>query len=116
MLKVANDQPRQLRRRIAPLGTWGKAEEVATTAVCLANHESTWITGALPPVDARVMTARAEQHTEQHRRRLREPVRDSAGRMMRDTTTKVFSKTGQLDAEFRTDACRGHGRYRQLDP
>jgi NAD(P)-dependent dehydrogenase (short-subunit alcohol dehydrogenase family) len=57
MVEVIDEQRRELRRQIAPLGTEGTAEDVAMTALFLASDESKWITGVLLPVDAGLMAA-----------------------------------------------------------
>ena len=57
MVERVDAQQRELRRRIAPLGTEGRAEDVAMAAVFLASDESRWITGVLLPVDAGLMAA-----------------------------------------------------------
>ncbi len=51
------DTTRDLRRKIAPLGTEGRAEDIAMAATFLASDESRWITGVLLPVDAGLMAA-----------------------------------------------------------
>ena len=55
--EAVNENRRELRRQIAPLGTEGTAEDVALAAVFLASDESRWITGVLLPVDAGLMAA-----------------------------------------------------------
>jgi len=57
MVEAVNEERRELRRQIAPLGTEGTAEDVALAAVFLASDESRWITGVLLPVDAGLMAA-----------------------------------------------------------
>ena len=57
MVEAVNEKRRDLRRRIAPLGTEGTAEDVAQAAVFLASDEARWITGVLLPVDAGLMAA-----------------------------------------------------------
>ena len=57
MVEAVNEERRELRRQIAPLGTEGTAEDVAQAAVFLASDESRWITGVLLPVDAGLMAA-----------------------------------------------------------
>lgn len=57
MTEAIDDRKRELRRRIAPLGTEGRAEDIAMAAVFLASDESRWITGVLLPVDAGLMAA-----------------------------------------------------------
>ena len=57
MVERVNDRQRELRRRIAPLGTEGTAEDVAMAALFLASDEARWITGVLLPVDAGLMAA-----------------------------------------------------------
>jgi len=52
-----DDQKRNLRRDIAPLGTEGNAEDIAMAATFLASDEARWITGVLLPVDAGLMAA-----------------------------------------------------------
>ena len=48
---------RKIRRDLAPLGTEGRAEDIAMAATFLASDESRWITGVLLPVDAGLMAA-----------------------------------------------------------
>ncbi|MCZ6538603.1 MAG: SDR family NAD(P)-dependent oxidoreductase [Chloroflexi bacterium] len=57
MVERVDARQRELRRRIAPLGTEGRAEDVAMAAVFLASDESRWITGVVLPVDAGLMAA-----------------------------------------------------------
>lgn len=57
MTEAVDDRKRQLRRDIAPLGTEGRAEDIAMAASFLASEESRWITGVLLPVDAGLMAA-----------------------------------------------------------
>ncbi|NQW19780.1 MAG: SDR family oxidoreductase [Chloroflexi bacterium] len=57
MVEAVDDRRRQLRRNIAPLGTEGRAEDIAMAAIFLASEESRWITGILLPVDAGLMAA-----------------------------------------------------------
>jgi NAD(P)-dependent dehydrogenase (short-subunit alcohol dehydrogenase family) len=57
MTEFIDDRKRELRRRLAPLGTEGKAEDVALAALFLASDESRWVTGVLLPVDAGLMAA-----------------------------------------------------------
>ena len=57
MVEAVNEERRELRRQIAPLGIEGTAEDVALAAVFLASDESRWITGVLLPVDAGLMAA-----------------------------------------------------------
>ena len=57
MVEYVDDRKRKLRRDIAPLGTEGKAEDIAMAATFLASDESRWITGVLLPVDAGLMAA-----------------------------------------------------------
>jgi NAD(P)-dependent dehydrogenase (short-subunit alcohol dehydrogenase family) len=57
MTESLGDKTRDLRRRVAPLGTEGKAEDVALAALFLASDESRWVTGVLLPVDAGLMAA-----------------------------------------------------------
>ncbi len=57
MTEFVGEKTRDLRRRVAPLGTEGKAEDVALAALFLASGESRWITGVLLPVDAGLMAA-----------------------------------------------------------
>jgi NAD(P)-dependent dehydrogenase (short-subunit alcohol dehydrogenase family) len=57
MVEAVNDRQRQIRRDIAPLGTEGKAEDIAMAATFLASDEARWITGVLLPVDAGLMAA-----------------------------------------------------------
>lgn len=48
---------RELRRKVAPLGTEGNAWDIAWTAVFLASDESRWISGVVIPVDAGLFAA-----------------------------------------------------------
>ncbi len=57
MVEAVDDRRRQLRRNITPLGTEGRAEDIAMAAIFLASEESRWITGILLPVDAGLMAA-----------------------------------------------------------
>ena len=57
MVEAVSEKRRDLRRRIAPLGTEGTAEDVALAALFLASDEARWITGVLLPVDAGLMAA-----------------------------------------------------------
>ena len=57
MVEAVDDKKRQLRRDISPLGTEGRAEDIAMAATFLASDESRWITGVLLPVDAGLMAA-----------------------------------------------------------
>jgi NAD(P)-dependent dehydrogenase (short-subunit alcohol dehydrogenase family) len=57
MVEAYDDPMRDLRRTIAPLGTEGRAEDIAMAATFLASEESRWITGVLLPVDAGLMAA-----------------------------------------------------------
>lgn len=57
MTEAMDDRRRQIRRDIAPLGTEGRAEDIAMAATFLASEESRWITGVLLPVDAGLMAA-----------------------------------------------------------
>ena len=57
MTERMDDRMRQIRKQIAPLGTEGKAEDIAMAAVFFASEESRWITGVLLPVDAGLMAA-----------------------------------------------------------
>lgn len=57
MVEHVDEQKRKIRRDIAPLGTEGKAEDIAMAATFLASDESRWITGVLLPVDAGLMAA-----------------------------------------------------------
>jgi NAD(P)-dependent dehydrogenase (short-subunit alcohol dehydrogenase family) len=57
MTEAMDDQTRKLRRDIAPLGTEGRAEDIAMAASFLASDEARWITGVLLPVDAGLMAA-----------------------------------------------------------
>ena len=47
-----DDDLRQRRREVGPLGTEGTAWDVAWAAVYLASDESRWISGVVIPVDA----------------------------------------------------------------
>ena len=57
MTEAMDDRTRQLRRDIAPLGTEGRAQDIAMAASFLASEEARWITGVLLPVDAGLMAA-----------------------------------------------------------
>ncbi|MDP6665998.1 MAG: SDR family NAD(P)-dependent oxidoreductase [Dehalococcoidia bacterium] len=57
MTEAVSDERREIRRKIAPLGTEGRAEDIAMAAVFLASDEARWITGVLLPVDAGLMAA-----------------------------------------------------------
>lgn len=57
MTEAMDDQKRDIRRNIAPLGTEGRAEDIAMAATFLASDEARWITGVLLPVDAGLMAA-----------------------------------------------------------
>ena len=57
MVSAMPDDARNIRRKIAPLGTEGNAWDIAMAAVFLASNESRWITGVLLPVDAGLMAA-----------------------------------------------------------
>ena len=57
MVEAVDDRKRQIRKDIAPLGTEGRAEDIAMAATFLASDESRWITGVLLPVDAGLMAA-----------------------------------------------------------
>lgn len=57
MVEQMDDHVRDLRRKLAPLGTEGTAEDIAMAAVFLASDEARWITGVLLPVDAGLMAA-----------------------------------------------------------
>jgi NAD(P)-dependent dehydrogenase (short-subunit alcohol dehydrogenase family) len=57
MTESLGKKTRDLRRRVAPLGTEGNAEDVALAALFLASGESRWVTGVLLPVDAGLMAA-----------------------------------------------------------
>lgn len=46
---------RDLRRKVAPLGTEGTAWDIAHAAVFLASDEARWITGVVLPVDGGLM-------------------------------------------------------------
>ncbi len=48
---------RELRRKVAPLGTEGNAWDVAWAAVFLASDEARWISGIVLPVDAGLFAA-----------------------------------------------------------
>jgi len=60
MTESLGKKTRDLRRRVAPLGTEGNAEDVALAALFLASGESRWVTGVLLPVDAGLMAARPQ--------------------------------------------------------
>lgn len=57
MVEAVDDKKRKIRRDLAPLGTEGRAEDIAMAATFLASDESRWITGVLLPVDAGLMAA-----------------------------------------------------------
>ncbi|HIF72698.1 MAG TPA: SDR family oxidoreductase [Dehalococcoidia bacterium] len=57
MTELYDEKRHQLRSDIAPLGTEGKAGDIAMAATFLASDESRWITGVLLPVDAGLMAA-----------------------------------------------------------
>ncbi len=57
MTEAMDDRTRRLRRDIAPLGTEGRAQDIAMAASFLASEEARWITGVLLPVDAGLMAA-----------------------------------------------------------
>ncbi len=57
MVEAVADKKRKIRRDLAPLGTEGRAEDIAMAATFLASDESRWITGVLLPVDAGLMAA-----------------------------------------------------------
>ena len=57
MVSGMADDARNIRRKIAPLGTEGNAWDIAMAAVFLASDESRWITGVLLPVDAGLMAS-----------------------------------------------------------
>jgi NAD(P)-dependent dehydrogenase (short-subunit alcohol dehydrogenase family) len=57
MTENTHEKRRQIRRDLAPLGTEGRAEDIAMAASFLASDESRWITGVLLPVDAGLMAA-----------------------------------------------------------
>ncbi|MBI4199408.1 MAG: SDR family oxidoreductase [Chloroflexi bacterium] len=47
---------RELRKNVSPLGTEGTAWDTAWAAVYLASDEARWVTGAVLPVDAGLLT------------------------------------------------------------
>ena len=57
MTEAVDDHKREIRRKLAPLGTEGRAEDIAMAATFLASEEARWITGVLLPVDAGLMAA-----------------------------------------------------------
>ena len=57
MTEAVDDRKREIRRKLAPLGTEGRAEDIAMAAAFLASDEARWITGVLLPVDAGLMAA-----------------------------------------------------------
>ncbi len=57
MTERVDETRREIRRKLAPLGTEGYAEDIAMAAVFLASDEARWITGVLLPVDAGLMAA-----------------------------------------------------------
>lgn len=54
--RISEDR-RELRRKVAPLGTEGNAWDIAWTAVFLASDEARWISGVVIPVDAGLFAA-----------------------------------------------------------
>jgi NAD(P)-dependent dehydrogenase (short-subunit alcohol dehydrogenase family) len=46
----------ELRRSAAPLGTYGRGQDVAYAAAFLSSDEARWITGVVVPVDAGTLT------------------------------------------------------------
>ena len=57
MTEAVDARKREIRRKLAPLGTEGRAEDIAMAATFLASEEARWITGVLLPVDAGLMAA-----------------------------------------------------------
>ena len=57
MVEAMDSRRRELRRQVAPLGTEGRAEDIAMAALFLASDEARWITGVILPVDAGLMAA-----------------------------------------------------------
>lgn len=57
MTERVDETRREIRRKLAPLGTEGYAEDISMAAVFLASDEARWITGVLLPVDAGLMAA-----------------------------------------------------------
>ena len=57
MTERVDETRREIRRKLAPLGTEGYAEDIAMAALFLASDEARWITGVLLPVDAGLMAA-----------------------------------------------------------
>ena len=52
-----NQEQRNLRRKVAPLGSEGTAWDIAWAAVFLGSDEARWISGVLLPVDAGLLAA-----------------------------------------------------------
>ena len=46
----------ELRRKAAPLGTYGRGQDVANAAAFLSSDDASWITGVVVPVDAGTLT------------------------------------------------------------
>jgi NAD(P)-dependent dehydrogenase (short-subunit alcohol dehydrogenase family) len=57
MTEAMDKRKRDIRQSIAPLGTEGRAEDIAMAASFLASDEARWITGVILPVDAGLMAA-----------------------------------------------------------
>lgn len=57
MTEQMEPEQRDMRTKLAPLGTEGTAVDVAKAAVFLASDDARWITGVLLPVDAGLMAA-----------------------------------------------------------
>lgn len=57
MVEHMPDERREIRRKLAPLGTEGRAEDIAMAALFFASDESRWVSGVLMPVDAGLMAA-----------------------------------------------------------
>ncbi|MEE3216526.1 MAG: SDR family oxidoreductase, partial [Pseudomonadota bacterium] len=52
-----SEEERDLRRRVAPLGTEGTAWDVAQAALFLASDEARWVSGVVLPVDGGLLAA-----------------------------------------------------------
>ena len=52
-----DEQTRELRRKVAPLGIEGTAWDVAWAALFLASDEARWISGVVIPIDAGLLAA-----------------------------------------------------------
>ncbi|MCY3797895.1 MAG: SDR family oxidoreductase [Chloroflexi bacterium] len=52
-----SDDKRELRRKVAPLGTEGNAWDIAYAALFLASDEARWISGVVLPIDGGLLAA-----------------------------------------------------------